>query len=46
MVTVSDGHLYTMPLKENWRTLVVYYIGPAFIIMVCALVIVVLPLAG
>ena len=46
MVAVSDGHLNVKPLKQEWRTLLVYYLGPTFIVIVAALVIVVLPLAG
>nr|XP_049699758.1 prominin-like protein isoform X3 [Helicoverpa armigera] len=46
MVTVSDGHAYVKPLKEEWRALLVHYAGPTAVIVVAVLLIAILPLAG
>lgn len=46
IVSVSDGHLYVAPLKDEWRPLLAHYAGPVAVIVVAVLLIVVLPLTG
>lgn len=46
IVSVSDGHLYVAPLKDEWRTLLAHYAGPVAFIVVAVLLIVILPLTG
>ncbi|XP_037872590.1 prominin-like protein isoform X3 [Bombyx mori] len=46
IVSVSDGHLDIASPRDNWKVLLAHYAGPTAIVVVTALVIAALPLAG
>ncbi|XP_039753886.1 prominin-like protein isoform X3 [Pararge aegeria] len=46
VVAVSDGHVEFASARDEWRTLLAHYAGPAAVVLVLALLVAVLPLAG
>ncbi|KAJ0177504.1 hypothetical protein K1T71_007513 [Dendrolimus kikuchii] len=46
IVSVSDGYIYFASPKDEWKVLLAHYAGPTAILVVCALLIASLPLAG
>ncbi|XP_045772104.1 prominin-like protein isoform X2 [Maniola jurtina] len=46
MVSVSDGHVEFASPREEWRTLLAHYAGPTAVIVIVALLVAILPLAG
>ncbi|RVE44152.1 hypothetical protein evm_011199 [Chilo suppressalis] len=46
IVSVSDGHVEVASPREHWRPLLSHYAGPTAVIVLAALLVVTLPLAG
>lgn len=46
IVSVSDGFIDIASPKDEWRVLLAHYAGPTAVLVVCALLIAALPLAG